>query len=72
MQNGELFSEAGGGELKYIPALNARDDHVSFLSSLIERHVSGWPESGEPTAPDDAEEARRRSRERALALGAER
>ena len=28
MQNAEIFAEAGGGELHYIPALNARDDHV--------------------------------------------
>lgn len=34
MQNAELYATAGGGELRYIPALNAREDHVTFLSAL--------------------------------------
>ncbi len=72
MQNGELFEEAGGGELRYIPALNARDDHVAFLASLVERHAAGWPETQPAPQPDDAEHERQASRERALALGAER
>ena len=45
MQNAEFFTEAGGGSLHYIPALNARDDHVAALTSLIERHARGWPGS---------------------------
>lgn len=71
MQNGELFEAAGGGELEYIPALNARDDHVAFLGSLIEQHASGWPETRAQAPAAEAEEERRLSRERALALGAE-
>ena len=39
MQYAELFSHSGGGTLNYIPALNARDDHVAFLSRLIEKHA---------------------------------
>jgi protoporphyrin/coproporphyrin ferrochelatase len=35
MQNAERFAAAGGGELRYIPALNTRADHVAFLSGLI-------------------------------------
>jgi ferrochelatase len=35
MQNAERFRAAGGGELRYIPALNTRDDHSTFLSRLI-------------------------------------
>ena len=42
MQNGEFFAEAGGKSLHYIPALNARDDHVRFLCELIEQHSTGW------------------------------
>jgi ferrochelatase len=42
MQNAGFFTEAGGGSLHYIPALNARDDHVEFLTGLIERHIEGW------------------------------
>jgi len=48
LQNAALFSNAGGGSLRYIPALNAREDHVSFLSRIIEKCVGGWPE----TSPD--------------------
>ncbi len=44
MQNAELFEESGGGSLHYIPALNARDDHVGFLAGLAEKHLGGWPE----------------------------
>ena len=42
MQNAEFFADAGGGSLHYIPALNARDDHVEFLTGLIERNIAGW------------------------------
>ena len=34
MQNSETFKAAGGEALNYIPALNARDDHVAFLAQL--------------------------------------
>lgn len=58
MQNAEFFEEAGGGELKYIPALNARDDHVRFLSALVRDQAGAW-------------QPRVANRERALQLGAE-
>ncbi|MBT8082294.1 MAG: ferrochelatase [Gammaproteobacteria bacterium] len=45
MQNAEFFTEAGGGTLSYIPALNTRDDHVTALTRLVERHTRGWPGS---------------------------
>jgi len=35
MQNAELLSQSGGGTLNYIPALNARADHIEFLSRLV-------------------------------------
>ncbi len=62
MQNAELFEESGGGSLRYIPALNARRDHVEFLARLVQKHTSGWPASytDDPLA-----------RERAIELGAE-
>jgi ferrochelatase len=41
----EVYAKSGGGELRYIPALNDRDDHISFLSQLVEENISGWPES---------------------------
>ena len=61
MQNAELFVESGGKTLHYIPALNAREDHVGFLADLVEKHLGGWPRS----YADDPE-----SRRRALAMGA--
>lgn len=48
IQNAEFFSEAGGGTLRYVPALNAREDHITLLSRLVEKHAAGWPE----TSPD--------------------
>ena len=63
MQNAELFEESGGKSPHYIPALNDRDDHVELLANLVERHLGGWPVSY-------AEQPQ--TRERALAMGAER
>ena len=72
MQNAELFQASGGGELRYIPALNARDDHVSFLARLVEKNAGGWPESSPDWSESEAARERDRSRERALAKGATR
>ena len=60
MQNAEFFTEAGGGSLHYVPALNARSDHIECLAGLVERHVAGWT-----TAVEDAD-----AKARALAMGA--
>lgn len=68
LENGELFRESGGGELSYIPCLNAREDHVEFLTGLIERHARGLPEAESDWQDDPS--AREKSRARALALGA--
>ena len=62
MQNAEIFEEAGGKSLRYIPALNSRSDHISFLSDLAENHLGGWPASFQ----DDP-----MIRQRAMELGAE-
>ena len=43
LRYGEQFRAAGGESLRYIPALNARGDHVEALAQLAERHLSGWP-----------------------------
>jgi len=42
MQNAGFFTAAGGESLHYVPALNARDDHVDFLTTLVESHIEGW------------------------------
>jgi ferrochelatase len=40
LQNDELFKEAGGRKLQYIPALNDSDAHVEALASLVEQHIA--------------------------------
>ena len=44
MENAEFFTESGGESLHYIPALNARDDHVELMVQLVAQHTSGWPQ----------------------------
>jgi ferrochelatase len=70
MQNAELFSASGGGELRYIPSLNARDDHVSFLSRTIEKHVAGWPEASTEWNLSEASRQLEKSLQRARNMGA--
>lgn len=41
-ENREYFEEAGGGELRYIPALNDRHDHVDMFAQLIKQELAGW------------------------------
>lgn len=69
MQNAELFAAAGGGELRYIPALNARDDHVTFLSRLIERNVAGWPEADPDWSLSEKSRQLEKSLQRARDMG---
>ena len=47
MRYAEDFTEAGGDTLTYIPSLNARDDHVEFLTALVAEHARGWPEAAQ-------------------------
>jgi ferrochelatase len=63
MQNAQFFREAGGESLHYIPSLNARDDHVTFLADLIRQHTAGWT-----SRVDSA--SLRKSSERAQVMGA--
>lgn len=65
-ENRDYFLEAGGEDYRYIPALNDTPEHIAALAALVERHMGGWLDA----LPDDAE--RNASRERALAMGAER
>lgn len=63
MQNAGFFSDAGGGTLRYVPALNAGDDHAAMLAGLITRHVSGWPEStSQQASPRGLQDSLRRAR----------
>ena len=70
MQNSGFFKAAGGGSLNYIPALNARDDHIEFLLRLVEKNISGWPESSTDWSASDEARERDKSHSRALKTGA--
>lgn len=41
-ENRELFQNAGGGEYRYIEALNDRPYHIRFLAQLVRKHTQGW------------------------------
>ena len=71
IQNAELYRDAGGGELRYIPALNARDDHVAFLSRTVEKNVAGWPEANPDWSLSEATRQLDKSQQRAKAMGAQ-
>lgn len=70
MQNAAAYLASGGGELRYIPALNARDDHVAFLSRLVEKHIAGWPEASTDWNLSDAARQLDKSLQRAREKGA--
>lgn len=72
MTNAASFATAGGGQLRYIPALNARDDHIAFLSRTIEKNVAGWPEASPDWSLAEAARQMEKSLQRAREMGAER
>jgi ferrochelatase len=63
LANAEIFRAEGGGELRYIPALNARPAHIAALADLVERHTAGWSQ-----VENDSQ--RKATAERARAMGA--
>ncbi len=69
-QNSGLFRRSGGGDLRYIPALNAREDHVSFISRTIEKNVAGWPEASQDWSLSEAAQKLEKSLQRARDMGA--
>jgi len=44
MQNKEVFQHAGGGDYRYIPALNDGPTHIEALADIVARNTQGWPE----------------------------
>lgn len=44
-ENREYFLDAGGESFDYIPALNASDAHIQFLTELVESNVKAWLQS---------------------------
>lgn len=41
-ENRETFLHAGGKEYQYIPALNARPDHIALMSALVRPHLEAF------------------------------
>ena len=70
MQNAALYSASGGGELRYIPALNAREDHIAFLSRSIEKNIAGWPEASADWSLSETSRQLEKSLQRAREMGA--
>jgi ferrochelatase len=42
IQFAEVFCEAGGDRLDYIPALNSQPGHIEMLRSLVLENLQGW------------------------------
>ena len=68
----QTFTAAGGASLRYIPALNERDNHITALSDIVVRHLGSWLEGLEIADPRAATDVRHASTSRALQMGAER
>ncbi|MDQ6981264.1 MAG: ferrochelatase [Ghiorsea sp.] len=47
VENKGYFIEAGGKDLRYIPALNDRDDHIETLEKLVKRECFDWFKSSQ-------------------------
>ncbi len=47
------FKQAGGQQLRYIPALNDQAAHVDALLSLVQQYLQGWGDNA-PSATDAA------------------
>jgi ferrochelatase len=63
MEGKETFQHAGGGEYRYIPCLNDRNDWLHALTDLVVDNLHGW------LIESDTAELEQ-GRLRALALGA--
>lgn len=71
IENKEIFMRAGGESYNYIPALNDNPAHMQALCTLISQHTFGWPETLQSYDAGKAAVEAKESRERAIALGAE-
>ena len=70
MQNREVFLEAGGETYNYIPALNESAEHIDALCEILTAHMFGWPETMPSWDAGQRAVEEKKSRERALAMGA--
>jgi ferrochelatase len=42
MAGRKIFTKAGGGRFRYIPALNHRPDHIAALAEIVVENLGGW------------------------------
>ncbi|MGQ9685637.1 MAG: ferrochelatase [Thiobacillaceae bacterium] len=66
MEGKTTFLNAGGGEYRYIPALNARPLWIDALADLTLTHLAGWLPASWSEAADEEEATSRLERARAL------
>ncbi len=62
------FLGAGGGEYRYIPALNDRPGWINALADLAQAQMGGWLDAS--WNPDDAQQEGELQRQRAQSMGA--
>lgn len=70
MQNAGFFTDNGGENLRYIPCLNADEDHIRFLADLCMEKMADWPECGSGWSKHKALENAERADLLAKRLGA--
>jgi protoporphyrin/coproporphyrin ferrochelatase len=70
MENRDIFIEAGGETFNYIPCLNDSQPHVNALCEILTAHMFGWPETMPGWDAGKLAVEAKKSRERALAMGA--
>src|SRR5690606_4528653 len=46
IENAQLFREAGGSRLRYIPCLNDAPDHAAALAAIVRRELAAWDRAG--------------------------
>lgn len=71
VENRDNFQNAGGGQYRYIPALNDNPEHIDALLNIIREETANWPLWDDKWDAEAAQSEANRSFERAKALGAD-
>ena len=70
IENRDIFIEAGGETFNYIPCLNDSEDHIDTICEVLTAHMFGWPETMPGWDAGELAVEAKKSRERAMAMGA--
>lgn len=70
IENAMLFQASGGKGLRYISALNAREDHLAFLLRTFVENLGGWPEASPTYSASGKSAQEKESLTRARKMGA--